>query len=74
MSRTYITKIIKGDSRYSKERERQKQENGDKNKEQTRIMIYDKRELSMIAYECMKLQHFKDVGVLSHEVRIGCMP
>jgi len=65
VSKPYITKVIKGDKRYFRARENQKMTNKQKNKDETKEIIYAKREHHRSEYEAMKLQHIKDVRGLS---------
>lgn len=69
VSKPYITKIIKTDKRYFKERVKQKKLNKKKNREETKLIIYTKRELEKQQYEFMKWQHIKAVIELSLDKR-----
>lgn len=67
---SYITKVIKADKRYSKERARQKDKNVKKHNEQTKEIMRKKREEQRQATAHMNLQHNQAVKELSHEVRV----
>lgn len=71
VSKAYITKIIKSDDRYVKEKEKRKNENKMKNKEQTKKYIKMKREYNKILKECIRKQHLQATMELSNKHSIS---
>ena len=65
VSKAYITKIIKTDIRYMKEKETRKNKNRKKNKELTKIYIRNKKEKDKILNDCLKKQHIDATMELS---------
>ena len=67
---SYITKVIKTDKRYSKERARQKDKNAKKHNEQTKEIMRKKREEQRRLTAYVALQHNQASKEFSHEVRV----
>lgn len=66
ISNSYVTKIIKKDSRYHKEKTQRKQQNKIKHKEQTIEYIRKKQKSNKDSYEALKYQLKKDAEELSY--------
>ncbi len=66
ISNSYVTKIIKKDSRYHKEKTQRKQQNKIKHKEQTIDYIRKKQKSNKDSYEALKYQLEKDAEELSY--------
>ena len=67
VSNSYVTKVIKNDSRYHKEKTQRKQQNKIKHKEQTIIeYIRKKQKSNKDSYEALKYQLEKDAEELSY--------
>ena len=66
ISNSYVTKIIKNDSRYHKEKTQRKQQNKIKHKEQTIEYIRKKQKSNKDSYEALKYQLEKDAEELSY--------
>lgn len=66
ISNSYVTKIIKKDSRYHNEKTRRKQQNKIKHKEQTIEYIRRKQKSNKDSYEALKYQLEKDAEELSY--------
>ena len=69
VSEPYITKVIKRDKRYHKEKQKRKNKNILKHNKQTQDIIYLKREEERQLNAFVKLQHFQAISELSYEVR-----
>lgn len=65
VSKAYITKIIKKDSRYKEEKENRKKKNKEKNKRETKKYISRKREEKRILDACIRKQHIQASNELS---------
>lgn len=59
ISKAYVTKIIKKDNRYEKEKQKRKDKNKIKNKEETKKYIKIKRSYEKILNEYLKKQHIE---------------
>lgn len=71
VSKAYITKIIKRDERYLKEKQRRKDKNSIKNREETKKYIKNKRIKEKISNECMKKMHLQATIELSSRKTIS---
>ena len=71
VSKPYITKIIKKDNRYIKEKEKRKQQNAIKNKEETKKYIKKKKENEKRLNECVRVQHLQATMELSSKHSIS---
>lgn len=65
VSKAYITKIIKKDSRYKEEKENRKKKNKEKNKRETKKYISKKRQEQKNLDAYMKKQHIQASNELS---------
>lgn len=65
VSKAYITKIIKTDSRYASEKEKRKKSNKEKNKLETKMYIKRKKEATKLLDDCIKKQHIQASNELS---------
>lgn len=65
VSKAYITKIIKTDSRYVSEKEKRKNSNKEKNKLETKLYIKRKKEAARLLDDCIKKQHIQASNELS---------
>lgn len=67
ISESYVTKIIKQDSRYTNEKQRRKEEAKEKRREYKRVNEKHRREIIKLDdnYSYVKLQHEKDARELS---------
>lgn len=68
VSNSYVTKVIKKDSRYHKEKTQRKQQNKVKHKEQTIEYIKAKQKSNKDSYEALKYQLKKDAEELSYYI------
>ena len=66
VSNSYVTKVIKKDSRYHREKTQRKQQNKIKHKEQTIEYIRKKQKSNKDSYEALKYQLEKDAEELSY--------
>lgn len=66
VSNSYVTKVIKKDFRYHKEKTQRKQQNKIKHKEQTIKYIKAKQKSNKDSYEALKYQLKKDSEELSY--------
>lgn len=66
VSNSYVSKIIKEDFRYNKEKNQRKQQNKQKHKEQTIEYIKLKQKSNKDSYEALKAQLNQDVKELSY--------
>ncbi len=71
VSKAYITKIIKSDERYLKEKQRRKEKNSIKNREETKKYIKNKRIKEKISNEYMKKMHLQATMELSSRKTIS---